>query len=158
MATFVEPNDTLIAATVTGINGIGTASFSGSIGDNPSIAPGLDVDIFELQLNADEFLTVDIDADVIGSSLDSYLRLFDASGNQLAANDDAGGSDSALSLVVPTTGTYYIELADFAFADLSFFQGTGDVAADAFGFVGGEAVLQVANTTVAELDSNANFV
>ncbi|MEM9092947.1 MAG: hypothetical protein AAGC93_30005, partial [Cyanobacteria bacterium P01_F01_bin.53] len=55
-------------------------------------------------------------------------------------------------------GIDQIELADFAFADLSFFQGTGDVAADVFGFVGGEAVLQVANTTVAEIDSNINFV
>ncbi|MEM9119176.1 MAG: hypothetical protein AAGD09_15030 [Cyanobacteria bacterium P01_F01_bin.56] len=55
-------------------------------------------------------------------------------------------------------GLDLIELADFAFADLSFFQGTGDVAADVFGFVGGEAVLQVANTTVAALDSTANFV
>ncbi|MEM6715093.1 MAG: hypothetical protein AAF622_08470 [Cyanobacteria bacterium P01_C01_bin.147] len=55
-------------------------------------------------------------------------------------------------------GLDQIELADFAFADLSFFQGTGDVAADVFGFVAGEAVLQVANTTVAALDSTANFV
>ncbi|MEM6715092.1 MAG: hypothetical protein AAF622_08465 [Cyanobacteria bacterium P01_C01_bin.147] len=55
-------------------------------------------------------------------------------------------------------GIDQIELADFAFADLSFFQGTGDTAADVFGFVAGEAVLQVANTTVAALDSIANFV
>ncbi|MEM9119173.1 MAG: DUF4347 domain-containing protein [Cyanobacteria bacterium P01_F01_bin.56] len=54
-------------------------------------------------------------------------------------------------------GLDQIELADFAFAELSFFQGTGDVAADVFGFVGGEAVLQVANTTVAALDNTANF-
>ncbi|MEO1094999.1 MAG: hypothetical protein AAFX01_08865 [Cyanobacteria bacterium J06638_28] len=55
-------------------------------------------------------------------------------------------------------GIDQIELADFAVDDLSFFQGTGDVAADVFGFVGGEAVLQVANTTVAELDNTAIFV
>ncbi|MEM9119174.1 MAG: hypothetical protein AAGD09_15020 [Cyanobacteria bacterium P01_F01_bin.56] len=55
-------------------------------------------------------------------------------------------------------GIDQVELADFAFAELSFFQGTGDVAADVFGFVDGEAVLQVANTTVAALDNTANFV
>ena len=54
-------------------------------------------------------------------------------------------------------GIDQIELADFAFTDLSFFQGTGDVAADVFGFVGDEAVLQVANTTVAELNNPVNF-
>ncbi|MEQ9481248.1 PPC domain-containing protein [Coleofasciculus sp. F4-SAH-05] len=115
MATFNEPNDTLLESTETGINGIGTAFFNGSIGDNPNILPGLDVDIFELQLNAGELLKVDIDAEVLGSEdLDSYLRLFDASGTEVAFNDDADGLDSLLTFLAPTTGTYYVGFSDLS--------------------------------------------
>ncbi|MEQ9481247.1 Ig-like domain-containing protein [Coleofasciculus sp. F4-SAH-05] len=90
------------------MNGIGSFFESREIGDNPNFAPGLDIDLYKIQVNAGELLTVDIDAQVNGSTLDSYLRLFDANGNQLAANDDADGRDSALSLFAPTTGTYYV--------------------------------------------------
>jgi predicted outer membrane repeat protein len=113
MATFNEPNDILLEATETGINGIGTAFFNGSIGDNSNIAPGLDIDLFELQVNAGNFITADIDAQVNGSTLDSYLRLFDDSGTELAANDDADGTDSALSFLAPSTGTYYVGVSSF---------------------------------------------
>lgn len=42
------------------------------------------------------------------SGLDTYLRLLDVNGNQLAFNDDAVGLNSQLSFTATTAGTYYI--------------------------------------------------
>ena len=44
--------------------------------------------MFQIDLQAGDQLIVDVDAQVLGAGLDSYLRLFDASGNELWANDD----------------------------------------------------------------------
>ncbi|MEO1095002.1 MAG: pre-peptidase C-terminal domain-containing protein [Cyanobacteria bacterium J06638_28] len=131
MTTFIEPNDILTNATATGINGIGTAFFTGSIGDNPNLVPGLDIDLFEVQVNAGELLTVDIDAEVIGSELDSYLRLFDASGTELSFNDDDPSNDefddSALSFLAMTTGTYYVGVSSDGNEEYDpFVEGSGD--------------------------------
>ncbi len=43
-----------------------------------------------------------------GGSGDTYLRLLNPQGSEVAANDDACGYLSNLSYVVPSTGTYYI--------------------------------------------------
>jgi len=50
-----------------------------------------------------------------------------------------------------------IELDELTFSDLSFFQGSGENAADAFVFAGGEAIAEVKNATVAELEDINNF-
>ena len=43
------------------------------------------------------------------SGLDTYLRLLDANGRQIAYNDDSGGTLSAgFTFIAETTGTYYI--------------------------------------------------
>ncbi len=119
MATYTgvlsEPNDIIAQAISTGINGSGTFSASGVIGDNPNISSG-DVDLYQVQLNAGNSLNASVDASgTIGSSLDSYLRLFDSSGTQVAADDDGGpGSDSLIAnFQVPTTGTYYLGVSGF---------------------------------------------
>ena len=105
---FLEPNDTLAQATATGINGAGSFSTSGSIGDNPNNL-GADVDLYRVQLNAGNVIIASVDARTIGSGLDSYLRLFDSNGNELTNNDDTGsGLDSLIGFTAPTTGTYYI--------------------------------------------------
>ena len=50
-------------------------------------------------------ITLDIDAASIGSGFDSYLRLFNSGGQEVAANDDSGGSyDSYLTYTVPASG------------------------------------------------------
>jgi Ca2+-binding RTX toxin-like protein len=48
-----------------------------------------------------------------GSSLDSYLRLLSATGQQLAFNDDAVGANSRLSFTATTSGTYYLSAQGF---------------------------------------------
>ncbi|MFM9059116.1 MAG: DVUA0089 family protein, partial [Planctomycetaceae bacterium] len=50
----------------------------------------------------------------VPSALDSYLRVFDASGRQLVANDDAGGVlDSYLVFAPTTAGTYYVGVSSY---------------------------------------------
>ncbi len=73
-----------------------------------------DVDMFAFDLVAGETLLADIDAEVLGSSLDSILRLFDATGMQLAFNDDSNGVDSAITYVAPASGRYYLGVSSFA--------------------------------------------
>ena len=63
------------------------------------------------------------DVDHAGPGFDSYLRLYDAGGNQLAFDDDspttdgAGGStsglDALLAFTIATAGTYYIQIEAF---------------------------------------------
>jgi subtilisin family serine protease len=106
-----EPNDSLDVAVSIDLSR-GTATTAGTIGDGANRRR--DVDLFAVSLTAGDVLTVDVDAAVLGSGLDSYLRLFDASGWPLAANDDADGSlDSALGFIAPQTGTYYVGLSAF---------------------------------------------
>jgi hypothetical protein len=86
----------------------GTYIACGEIGDNNFHE--LDVDLFRVQLNAADFLQADIDAAAFGSSLDSVLRIFDATGHALAGDDDAigGGIDSHVEWATTSTGTYYV--------------------------------------------------
>ncbi|MFM9058605.1 MAG: DVUA0089 family protein [Planctomycetaceae bacterium] len=86
----------------------GTA-VSGRIGDGAF--GSRDVDLVGVTVAAGGRLTVDIDARSLrgGSTLDSYLRVFDRSGRVVVSNDDHGGSlDSYVSVSLPTAGTYYV--------------------------------------------------
>lgn len=60
-----------------------------------------------------------VDFDIDGASFDSTLRLFDASGAQLAENDDSATdgfneTDSGLSFTFTAAGTYYVQVAQWA--------------------------------------------
>ncbi|RMF39887.1 MAG: hypothetical protein D6753_12750, partial [Planctomycetota bacterium] len=106
-----ESNDTLARAESTGVIGDSVRVVgSGTIGDNPALANAdEDVDLMRVDLDRGATLTVEVEAASIGSTLNSYLRLFDAEGNELARNDDRPGStDSLITFTVPETGTYYI--------------------------------------------------
>ncbi|MEL6496079.1 MAG: DVUA0089 family protein, partial [Cyanobacteria bacterium J06623_7] len=79
------------------------------------IAGELDVDFYQLELEAGEGVNLDLNTNGLDSELDSYLRLFDADGNELAADDnnDANftanfSADSSLSFVADTPGSYYV--------------------------------------------------
>lgn len=104
-----DPDDTIAEAIATNLDNVGqAATFSNAIDTNS------DVDLYQIQLDAGEGVTLDIDAATSGSNLDSLLRLFDANGNELAINDDraAPGEDFSLDSFIPfvaeTTGNYYV--------------------------------------------------
>lgn len=123
----IEANDVISNASLSGITGdtirvIG----NGQIGDNPATTtPGQDVDMIRIDVDAGATVTISTEAASIGSSLDTFLRVFDSEGrilrgaptffNPLGApiqNDNRlGSTDSLLTFTAPTTGTYYIGLS-----------------------------------------------
>jgi subtilisin family serine protease len=105
-----EANDSIATASAVTLAG-GRASVSAVVGDGAYGAS--DVDLFAVTVPAGGTLTVDIDAQSLGSALDSYLRVFNAAGTQLAANDDAGSLDSLVSFTAQAAGTYYVGVSAY---------------------------------------------
>jgi subtilisin family serine protease len=109
----VDAGDTLAAAVAVTASS-GSVRCPGQIGDGQS--GRRDVDLYRVVLQAGQSLTIDVDARSLSSSstLDSYVRLFDSRGRELARNDDANGSlDSLLSVVTRTGGTYYVGISGY---------------------------------------------
>ena len=82
------------------------------------VDPTADVDNWRFTIGAWTQVTLDIDADVNGSGLDSYIDLLNGSGTSIATNDDdaAGGTlDSYLNVILVDSGTYYAEVSDVSF-------------------------------------------
>ena len=80
-----------------------------------------DVDVFSFEGRGGSEIVAEVYARRLNSPLDSTLKLTDATGRQLAANDDqedkgAGltthHADSYLHAALPSDGTYYLHLAD----------------------------------------------
>jgi len=112
-AALVDAGDTLATAAELGITS-GDIRLSGRVGDGSRGTR--DVDLYRVTLAAGQTITIDIDARTLsgGSSLDSYLRLFNSAGRQLAANDDDGSSfDSLLTFRASTAGTYFVGISGY---------------------------------------------
>ncbi|MFP6675491.1 MAG: GEVED domain-containing protein, partial [Pirellulaceae bacterium] len=113
-----EPNDTQSGAVDTNLPAGQNSHVvgSGQIGDNPLLggfnAP-LDVDIVRFDLQAGSEATFRIHAAATGSDLDSTLRLFDESGNELAINDniDLFNLDSEIVFTATSSGTYFLGIS-----------------------------------------------
>ncbi len=82
--------------------------------------PG-DVDVFRFEGRAGDEIVAEVQARRLDSPLDSVLKLTDATGKQLAFNDDyedkASGlnthhADSYLRVTLPASGSYYLHLGD----------------------------------------------
>lgn len=73
-----------------------------------------DVDFYSFDAVAGQTLIVDIDAEVLGSNLDSEINLIDPiTGKELFYNDQSDGDDSRYNIVLPHTGRYVIGLGSF---------------------------------------------
>lgn len=84
--------DNFDAAHATTLQAKQVVELRGVIGDGDHA--DLDVDLFKVQLTTGQSLQIDVDASLTDSgeklsSLDSYLRIFDQSGNELARNSAA---------------------------------------------------------------------
>lgn len=109
-----ETNDTIATATPVAFSATGVATFKAlSIGDGAFGA--LDVDIFRIDMPRGGVITADINAKSLPtpSTLDSYLRLFNADGTELARNDQFDGADSFLDFFVTSGGSYYVGVSGF---------------------------------------------
>jgi hypothetical protein len=88
---------------------------------NGHVEPPGDWDVFRFEGQAGNEIVAEVNARRLDSPLDSVLKLTDATGKQLAFNDDhedkgAGltthHADSWLRAILPANGTYYLHLGD----------------------------------------------
>jgi hypothetical protein len=81
-----------------------------------TIDPVGDRDIFRFWGDKGDVVTIDIDARVHGSQLDSDLYLIDSDTmSVLIENDDADGTDSKIvNFALPHSGTFYLTVQDFS--------------------------------------------
>ncbi|MCA9066330.1 MAG: DUF4347 domain-containing protein, partial [Planctomycetaceae bacterium] len=104
-------SDTISGASTLSYTAGTVRSQSGSIG-NSSLGAN-DVDIWRVYLRTGEQISIDVTTP--SSSLDPYLRVFNSSGSQLAANDDGGaGLDSHLTYNATFTGYHYLGVSSYA--------------------------------------------
>lgn len=117
------PGDDLSSAHPVDLTSGTPQTFNEEIGDG--LYTDSDVDLFEVSLTAGQTLQADVDAYYLDdgsylSDLDSYLRLFDATGTELASNysdassddyEDYNYYDAYLSFVASVTGTYYVAVS-----------------------------------------------
>ena len=124
-----DPNDQIAEADdrfAIGPDGVSTGTFS--------INPADDVDMFEFDLFRGVDYAFDIDV-INGTNLDTYLRLFDLNGVEVAVDDDGNAPgepssrDSYLTYRPPvgTSGRYFLGVSSFPNTQYDPIGGTGDV-------------------------------
>jgi hypothetical protein len=127
-----DPNDQIREATPVwyGDSFIsGTISPTGTQPDPGTEAGDVNVYYFEVPANANVAFDIDLPS---GSELDSYLRLFDSNGTQLAANDDGAapcesqGLESYLEYTFTTAGSYYLGVSGWGNEAYNATTGGGD--------------------------------
>jgi len=79
---------------------------------------GADRDYYRIHARQNERLVFEIEARRLGSAIDPVLRIVDASGKQMARNDDAPalGMDSRLDVTFTREGDYYAIVQDARFS------------------------------------------
>jgi subtilisin-like proprotein convertase family protein len=110
----LDAGDTLGTALLTGLGPAG-GSFTHveALGDGPFA--NRDVDLYRFQAAAGSRLTALTSQPPGGRSMDTILRLFNATGSQLAVNDDFGGTlYSRISFTFTTPGTYFLGVSGYA--------------------------------------------
>ncbi len=108
-----DPDDSIGDALLLGALTTTAVSVSGSI------SPDTDVDMYRFTLADAVTVDFDIDTTFSAASLGSYIRIFDAQGQQLAFNNDGtapgesnAGFDSYLRYSFASPGTYYIGVSN----------------------------------------------
>ncbi len=106
--TFGESNDIISRANQTGTTGQSVRITGlGEIGDRLS-NPNQDVDLVRIDVQHGAQVTINVATTVLGSTLDSYLRVFDSEGRQVAATASMGGGNSQLTLTDLEAGAYFV--------------------------------------------------
>lgn len=154
-----ESNDTLATANSTNAE-IGRATnfrVRGVIGNNEDLTnPGLDVDLYRVDLQAGQRITVDVNALEYSSTLAPAATLLDDAGNPLSVSVDdpavaleveaifrlidpgtpsdrrLSGFDPLLRYIAPETGTYYVAISSANNVTTSVFNNLSTVNYDPF--------------------------
>lgn len=109
-----EPNDTRQTAAPLVLGPGGTLTLNDLfIGDG--VNPGTDVDIFRIYVSGPSLISLAVRARSLPvySGLDSYLRIFDSGGVEIAKNDNFEGLDSKLQVFVGGAGDFYIAVSAY---------------------------------------------
>jgi pre-peptidase len=96
-----EPNDAVPAATPAAAFPVVAGGWIDKQGDR---------DVFKFGAKEKQAVFLDVQARRLGSRLDPVMRILDASGKELANNDDAVGRDSRLTFTAPAAGDYFVEV------------------------------------------------
>ncbi|MDA8745878.1 pre-peptidase C-terminal domain-containing protein [Rubripirellula amarantea] len=104
-----------------------------TIGEIETLLGGeTDVDVYSFATSSGD--AFDIDIDLPNGSLDSVLRVFDSTGNQVGMSDDDvgpapefGANESYLQFTAPSTGTFYVAVTRSPNSSFDAVNGTGDV-------------------------------
>ncbi len=124
-----------------------------------------DVDMYSIYVQAGQNLTFTTKTN--DSAWDSYLRLFNSNGVELAFDDDSGvGAFSALEYAFTTTGTYYLAVSGFDNTGYDPLTGDGDALASSTGTYSIQIAqpnsaptnIALSNSTVAENKDNLTLV
>ncbi len=95
---------------------------------------GPDVNIYAFEVTAGQTISFNIDKCGANPLSDSWIRLFDANGTELAYNDDGTGPaetpsyDSYMTYAFTTSGTYYLGVSGYHNSGYDPITGDGDVA------------------------------
>lgn len=93
-----EPNDGVAQAEPTDIPG----------GRTGNLDREGDIDRFLIKARKDEKLVLSVQSAVLGFALDGWVRVEDATGKELARNDDATGSDPRLEWTAPADAPFIV--------------------------------------------------
>jgi Bacterial Ig domain len=105
-----DVGDTLVTALSTGLTGLGAFAHIERVGDGSFTTK--DVDLYRLSAVVGSRLTVLTNpAPFVGAAMNTYVRVFDALGTQLAANNDFNGIYSRLTLTLRELGTYFVGIS-----------------------------------------------
>jgi Ca2+-binding RTX toxin-like protein len=161
-----DRDDRLVEAT-----DLGALGNSRTISD--SVADKTDVDLFKFTVTAGTTVTFDIDTPTNGPpGLGSYLRIFNSSGGELAANNDrlapgeqpgpnsgTDGFDSYIPLTFSTAGTYYVGVSNWQHRSYDPVSGRDALMSDPNWLTGWyQLVISTANATQKPTASFANGI
>ncbi len=110
----IEDVGQVIASAAVVPAGVGEVRLEGTIGDGRF--GSRDVDMYRVRLEAGQTLVIDVDARSLaeGSTLDSFVRVFDSRGTLRRFNDDFGGSrDSRLVIRPQKAGVFYVGVSGY---------------------------------------------
>ncbi len=112
-----EDDGSITLANPTGLTSGSVVTTSAEIGDGPFGATSGDYDHYSITgVAAGDLIFVDINADVLGSTLDSFVGIYDSTGTLLGTSDDDGATfDSFLTFIAPAAGDYSVVVRGFGF-------------------------------------------
>ena len=83
------------------------------IGIHGKVGEADQTDYFKFKGRKGEHLIFDVQANRIGSALDSSLAILDSTGKELARSEDFNGMDSWIDFFVPADADYFLTIRDF---------------------------------------------